>query len=231
MNEEEKVDEKIKNLLVRLGDFPVQSENYFKIATTHTSEDGRIGYNYEQLEFLGDSVLSIIVAEFLLKNYPLKPEGDLSKMRAYIVSRTQLNEVAKELHLKDYIHHQIDEKHLSQSKDIGGDVVEAVIGAFYLDSGIAAAKRFVYKWILNDKRIQNIQIKSVDPKSKLLEWAQQKKRSIEFLQLRPNIANPKSFEVQVWMDKKLYGMGAGNNKKTAEKNAAIATLKLLDPNA
>lgn len=213
------------------GLYPNTSEKYFKTALIHASAEGKPGANYEQLEFLGDAVLSIIVAEYLFQNFPLKKEGELTKMRSFIVSRPQLNAVADEIHLYPFIQHKIDKKYIDQARDLGGDVIEALIGAYYLDNGIDAAKSFVFKWILTEKRLKQVAQKSIDPKSKLHEWAQRRKKKLEFRQINPNIQNPKEFEIEVWINNTQYGSGKGHNKKVAEKNAAITALHLLDPHA
>ena len=214
-----------------IGFHPKISEKYFIKALTHSSFDGKSGENYEQLEFLGDAVLSLIVAEYLYLKYPLKDEGELTKMRSYLVSRPHLNMISEKMNLSKFIRHKIDDKKIHQAKDLGGDVVESILGAYYLDGGIETARQIVLKWIINENEIKKVSKKSLDPKSELHEWAQRRRRRLEFVLLNPNIQNPTKFEVHVKMDDKLYGKGTGVSKKTAEKNAAIQTLKLLDPNA
>jgi ribonuclease-3 len=213
------------------GIYPEKSENYFIAALTHSSYDGKLGANYEQLEFLGDAVLSLVVAEYLFLKYPLKDEGELTKMRSYLVSRPHLNMIAEKMNLAQFIRHKIDEKNIHQAKDLGGDVVESIIGAFYLDSGIETIKKIVLKWMINENEMKIVSKNPLDPKSELYEWAQRRKRKLEFILLNPNLQNPTKFEVQVKMDHKLYGHGFGINKKDAEKNAAIQTLKMIDPHA
>jgi|SRR5690554_2120011 len=220
------------DLYTSLGNlFPKKSELHFKRAITHSSSEGKPGGNYEQLEFLGDAVLSVVVAEYLYKKYPLKNEGDLTKMRSFIVSRQQLNQVASEIPLYPHIQHEIDANQIKKAKDLGGDVIEALIGAYYLDGGLDAAKEFIHKWVLKDKRTNLLTKKAIDPKSELHEWAQRKKKSLEFRQIQPNIQNPKEFEVEVWINGKKYCNGKGSNKKNAEKEAALATLNRIYLNA
>lgn len=224
-------DSDLQEFYETIGFYPKKSEHYFIAALTHASYDGNLKDNYEQLEYLGDAVLGLVVAEFLFLKYPLKDEGELTKIRSSLVSRPNLNAVAEEMNLTKYIRHKIDEKKIYQAKDLGGDVVESIIGAYYLDGGIDIAKQIILKWIINENEIKITSKKTIDPKSELYEWAQRKKRKLDFILLNPNIQNPSKFEVHVKMDDKLYGKGIGINKKLAEKNAAIATLKLLDPNA
>lgn len=222
----------LEDLYKSLGGFyPIKSEVYFKRAITHPSINGQLCYNYEQLEFLGDAILSMIVAEYLFQHFPLKDEGELSKIRSYLVSRSQLNAVAKKINLSQFILHNIEKKYIGNARDLGGDIIESLIGAYYLDGGIEAARAFVYKWILHEKNIELSQQLTIDPKSKLHEWAQKKKRKLEFRLMKPNIQNPTSFEVQVWMNNIFYASGIGYSKKIAEKEAAIQTLNILDPNA
>ncbi len=215
----------------KIGFYPRNSEKYFLIALTHSSLEGKSGENYEQLEFLGDAVLSLIVAEYLYLKYPIKDEGELTKMRSFLVSRPHLNAISEEMDLFQFVRHKIDEKNIHLAKDLGGDVVESILGAYYLDSGLEVVEKIVKKWIIHENEIKNALKNSLDPKSELHEWAQRKKRKLEFILLNPNLQNPSKFKVQVKMDNKLYGIGQGINKKAAEKNAAIQTLQLLDPNA
>lgn len=220
----------LEELYQALGNlYPTQSEDVFIKAITHSSLEGRLSNNFEQLEFLGDAVLSLIVAEYLYENYPTKNEGILTQMRSFIVSRKQLNSVAQEIGLSKFIKHQIDKDQLKHSKDILGNVIESLIGAYYLDGGLKSAQKFVNQWILTPYRLHELEENSLNPKSELHEWAQKKKKNLEFVQLRANIAQPKEFAVEVWIEGKKYSEGVGLNKKAAEKNAAQKALKILFP--
>ena len=209
--------------------YPQHGEDFFLIALTHETANAMIGENYEQLEFLGDAVLSTVISEYLFTHFPQKNEGELSKLRAYIVCRKQLNSVAKEIGIKSFIRHKFDDKMFRQVKDIGGDVVEAVIGAFFLDGGLDAAKKFIYKWIIPENKIENFLHNYKNPKSVLLEWAQRKNKRLEFRWLNPNIQNPNEFKIHIYLDNRPYGLGSGNSKKAAERNAAAITLDMLNP--
>lgn len=225
-------DYELKELYQTLGNlYPQKSELLFIKAITHSSADGKPGSNYEQLEFLGDAILSVVVAEFLYKNFPLKNEGDLTKMRSFIVSRQQLNQVALEIPLYPFIRHKIDANQIKQAKDLGGDVIESLIGAYYLDGGLETARKFIHKWVLKEKRVALVSKKAIDPKSELHEWTQRKKKNLEFRQKSPNIQNPKEFEIEVWIDGVEYGHAKGSTKKAAEKKAALATLNRIYSNA
>jgi len=216
-------------LFRKLGDtYPLHGEDHFRIALTHASSDGKPGANYEQLEFLGDAVLNIVVAEKLFFTYPLKKEGELSKMRSWLVSRPQLNKAAEEIGLHAFIHHKIDKKYIGKAKDLGGDVLEALLGAFYLDNGLEPVKKIAARWIISPEKVQRAAIDLLDPKSVLHEWAQRRKKKLEFRLLNANVQNPSQFEVEVRIDDQPYCRGYGPNKKTAERQAAQATITQLD---
>ncbi|MCO5248352.1 MAG: ribonuclease III [Chitinophagales bacterium] len=228
MTSDENDNWELKDFFRQIGNlYPRHSEHLFKVALTHTSANSKPGENFEQLEFLGDAVLSLIVAEYLFKKYPKKKEGDLTKLRSYIVSRRQLNEVAENLQLRNYIIHQIDENQLSLSKDLSGNVIEALIGAFYLDGGLKHAESFVSLHILNETRVENLLENYENPKSKLFEWVQKRKKNIEFRSVNANIQSPKEFEVHVFIDGKKYGIGKGKTIKQAERVAAKNTLNII----
>ncbi len=225
-------DFELKDLYEQLGNFyPKDSEKLYKRALTHSSVTGRLNENYEQLEFLGDAVLSLVTAKYLYTNFPSKNEGELSKMRAFIVSRTQLNKVAKEINLHQYINHQIDSKQIKQAKDLGGDVIEALIGALFLDNGMESTKKFIHRWVLTHNRLSEAENVFRDPKSKLHEWAQKKRKKLEFKLLNPNISNPDFFEIEVYIDGIKFCSSKSSNKKSAEKEAASAALRILYPDA
>lgn len=216
-------------LFRKLGDiYPLHGEDNFRIALTHASSDGKPGANYEQLEFLGDAVLNIVVAENLFFTYPLKKEGELSKMRSWLVSRPQLNKAAEEIGLQAFIHHKIDKKYISKAKDLGGDVLEALLGAFYLDNGLEPVKKIAARWVISPEKVQRAAIDLLDPKSVLHEWSQRRKKKLEFRLLNAHVQNPSQFEVEVWIDGQPYCRGYGLNKKTAERHAAQATISQLD---
>lgn len=186
----------------------------------------------ERLEFLGDAVLEIVSSEFLFINYPQKPEGELTKLRASIVCEPTLALCTKPLDLGKYLRLGKGEDHTGgrKRKSILSDALEAVIGAIYLDGGFTNAKEFVLRFIMTD--IENKQL-FYDSKTILQEMVQSRQAealSYEILKEEGPDHN-KSFEVCAKIGDTEIGRGMGRTKKAAEQVAAyngILKLRALD---
>ena len=185
----------------------------------------------ERLEFLGDSVLGMLVAEFLYRTFPDRPEGELTRMRADMVCETTLAEIANRLNLGEYLL-------LGKGEEQGGgrtrysilaDAVESVIAACYLDGGMDAASAFVAKFVLVNvptKRLHN-----ADYKTALQELVQQKKNQVLSYRLvgESGPDHDKQFTVELTLNGDVVGMGIGSSKKRAEQAAAHDALNKLFP--
>ena len=182
----------------------------------------------ERLEFLGDAVLEIISSEFLYKEYPDKPEGELTKLRASIVCEPTLALCTKDIALGEYLllGKGEDQTGGRGRKSILSDALEAVIGAIYLDGGFANAKEFIHKYILTD--IEHKQL-FYDSKTILQEIVQAKYSGSMTYHLlgEEGPDHNKSFKVSVFIGKKEYGIGCGRTKKAAEQDAAYKTILML----
>ena len=184
----------------------------------------------ERLEFLGDAVLEIISSEFLYKEYPDKPEGELTKLRASIVCEPTLALCTKDIALGEYLllGKGEDQTGGRGRKSILSDALEAVIGAIYLDGGFANAKEFIHKYILTD--IEHKQL-FYDSKTILQEMVQaQAKGALEYEILKEEGPDHnKTFEVRAMLGKEEVGRGSGRTKKAAEQVAAYrGILKLRE---
>lgn len=200
----------------------------FKQVFNHRSLYGDAKDNNERLELLGDSVLDMLVAEFLYKKYPYKEEGFITELRAKIVNRKTLNETAQKLGLLDKI--QLNKKVMTgMPKDIGGNTFEALIGALYLDAGFEPTKRFVFQRVLKDLiDVDDLEITDVDFKSKMYHYIQREGKTIEFKAVEEQNHNRRSyFIVMLEIDGKQIAKGEGYSKKVAEQNAAMNALKEL----
>jgi len=191
------------------------------MALTHKSyaaDAGSKQYN-ERMEFLGDSVLSAIVASWLYSRYPEEPEGKLSKLKSQIVSASNVSSWAKDIRLGDYIFlGKSEDTAESRNRDsLLCDVFEAVIGAVYLDGGFKSASDFVAKFLENQKEITNTDYKSV-----LQEFAQSDYKELPEYKVIKTFGpdHDKQFEVGVYLKNKLFGTGAGYSKKEAQQLAA-----------
>ena len=185
--------------------------------------------DYERLEFLGDAVLEMISSAFLFKNFPEKKEGEMSKLRANLVCEGALAYDATSLNLKDYIQlGKGEESTGGRNKDsIISDVMEAVIGALFLDGGIDEAKRFIDSYVLSDIKIAS---RFADSKSGLQELCQKENLG----EIRYEITgesgpeHDKIFQVIVFVGEKKLGEGSGKTKKAAEQKAALEALLVLN---
>lgn len=182
----------------------------------------------ERLEFLGDAVLELISSEFLYDNFPKRPEGELTKLRASLVSEYPLAGVAKNIDLGKYILLSKGEENTGgrERDSITSDAVEALLGAIYLDGGIEAAREFVYKYIVND--IENKQLFH-DSKTVLQEIIQKYKLGTLSYELVREAGpdHQKEYEINCMLDDKIIGNGIGRTKKNAQQKAAYKAIKDL----
>ena len=187
--------------------------------------------DYERLEFLGDAVLEMISSAFLFKTYPDKKEGEMSKIRASLVCEPALAYCSEQLELKKYIQLGKGEESTGgrNKESIIADVMEAVIGALYLDGGIEESKRFIDTYVLTNA--DSMQMFS-DSKSILQEIAQgQNLGSIRYeICGESGPEHDKIFEVRVFVGDKNLGEGTGKTKKAAEQKAAYQALLVLKNN-
>jgi ribonuclease III len=182
----------------------------------------------ERLEYLGDAVLSSIVADYLFKKYPYKEEGFLTEMRARMVSRTQLNKLSIKLGLDRLIK---SEMYSHQSKSMHGNAFEAFVGALYLDKGYNFTKRILLKRVVEvHLDIEKIQNEDNNFKSQLIEWSQKEKIPIEF-KVMEEIGNGygKQYLVELQVNNKPYSTGTDYSIKGAEQIAACKALEKLQP--
>lgn len=184
------------------------------------------GLAYERLEFLGDRVLGLTIAEWLLEYYPKEREGALAKRHASLVQRDALGLVADGIGLGAYLRMTEGEEQGGgrTNRTILGDACEAVIGALYLDGGFEAARRFIRQaWA---GQIDGSQAPPLDPKTALQEWAQGRGKPLPSYELteRSGTAHEPTFQVTVRVDGMEPATGSGPSKRTAEKMAASALL-------
>lgn len=221
----------LEELERRIG-YQFKNQKLLRVATTHSSFSNEQKINkeghYERLEFLGDSVLELVSSEFLYKLYPLGTEGNLTQIRASMVCEPSLAFCAKELELSEFIRLGKGEEATGGRKReaLIADVMESVIGAIYLDSGLEEARVFINRFILSD--LENKQL-FYDSKTHLQQLIQGNLKK-EFSYHLVNETGPehdKTFHVEVRMEDQVIGRGEGHNKKAAEQKAAYEALLLL----
>lgn len=207
-------------------------DEHLKLALTHRSfanENGMLPNN-ERLEFLGDAVLGLSIAEQLYVQYPSRPESDISKMRASIVSRYGLAEVAKEINLGDYILLGRGELVTGgrQKDSILADTTEAILGAIYRQHGFKTTRDVILRLFKSQIDDAVVTGNTVDSKTNLQERLAELKAPIavyESTSVGPD--HDLIFTTQVFVDGITLGEGTGANKKVAEQQAAQKALRLL----
>ena len=187
----------------------------------------------ERLEFLGDSVLGMVVADYLYRTFPDRLEGDLTRMRADMVCEKTLASVADSIGLGDHLL-------LGKGEEQGGgrsrssilaDALESVIAACYLDGGMEAAVSFIRKFIL--VKVPVTKLRNMDYKTALQEQVQQKKNQVLSYRLvgESGPDHDKQFRVELTLNGQLVGVGTGTSKKRAEQDAAREAMEKLFPQA
>ena len=222
----------IKDLEAAIG-YRFKNITLLQNALTHSSYANERWHNSlksnERLEFLGDSILGMVVAEYLYRNFPERPEGELTRMRADMVCEQALAAVANRIGLGGHLL-------LGNGEEQGGgrnrnsilaDAVESVIAASFLDGGMEAARSFINRFILVDVPVTKLH--NVDYKTALQELIQQKKNQALSYALvgQSGPDHDKEFQVEVSLNDQVIGKGIGSSKKRAEQDAARAALEYL----
>lgn len=215
-----------------IGEKP-KNDLLYQLAFRHTSASKQTkisGFkeSNERLEFLGDSVLGMIVAEYLFKKYPFKDEGFLTEIRSRIVNRESLNIVARRIGLDKLI--EFDGQRNLHRTSMFGDAMEALIGAIYLDKGFTFTKKFIISKLLTNHFDLDVVISNnTNYKSTILSWAQADGRKVEFIIVEEKGKNhSKEFIAQVLVDAEVISSGSGWNKKKAEQDASRRACETLN---
>lgn len=200
----------------------------YTTALSHRSVKENADENNERLEYLGDAVLSSIVADYLFKKYPYKGEGFLTEMRSKMVNRQQLNELAIKIGLnKIAMYNKIDGS--LKGSQIFGNALEALIGAFYLDKGYRKAQKWVTKhMIIPHLYVYDLELIDINLKNKLIGWATKNVKSLEFQTISEKPENNRRvFTIAVVLDGEQLAIGKGYNKKEASQIAAQLAIEKL----
>ena len=222
----------IKDLEAALG-YKFQNITLLQNALTHSSYANERWHNSllsnERLEFLGDSILGMVVADYLYKHFPDRPEGELTRMRADMVCETSLAEIANRLDLgKHLLLGHGEERFGGRNRaSILADAVESVIAASFLDGGMAAAAGIIDRFVLCDVPVSKLH--NMDYKTTLQELVQQKRNQNLCYRLVGEAGpdHDKKVTAQVLLNDRIIGEGIGSSKKRAEQDAARAALKNL----
>lgn len=207
--------------------FPPKNLDHYRKAFTHrstskiTPEGNPI--NYERLEFLGDAMLSSVIAAHLFNKAPQGDEGYLTKMRSKIVSREHLNELGKDLNLIQFIESKVPVQHFGEN--VHGNIFESLIGAIYLDRGYIYCEKFIQKRVVTPfVDISRLEGKVISYKSLVIEWCQKEKKIFHYDIYEDNgIDGTRYFGVKLSIDGKVIAKARATSKKKAEEKASQRT--------
>ncbi|MCI5486193.1 MAG: ribonuclease III [Clostridiales bacterium] len=224
----------MKDLEAAIG-YQFHNISLLQNALTHSSYANERWHNSllsnERLEFLGDSILGMLVAEYLFRTFPDRPEGELTRMRADMVCEKTLAAVANSIHLGDHLllGHGEEQGGGRSRNSILADAMESVIAACFLDGGMEAALRFIKRFILVEVPVTKLH--NADYKTQLQELVQQKRNQVLSYTLAGETGpdHDKQFEVEVSLNGNVVGRGKGSSKKRAEQDAARAAIENLFP--
>ncbi|MGB0916825.1 MAG: ribonuclease III [Flavobacteriales bacterium] len=217
-------DKKLSSALRNLLGFSPKNLSLYRLALIHRSAgeklaDGTLISN-ERLEFLGDAVLSAIVAKYIFQRYPFENEGFLTETRSKVVSRKNLNGLARKLGLPEMVNKNNENNRTGSS--LGGDALEALIGAIFLDRGYPAAERFVLDRMIDGfVDLEKLLKEDANFKSRIIEWCQKEKKDFDFFVADDTKDGHRpSFTIHLKIEGKILGEGTDRTKKRAEQAAA-----------
>lgn len=212
------------NSIAKILGFDPINQDFYSKAFTHRSSN-RIDtagnpVSYERLEFLGDAMLSAVIAAHLFNEVPTGDEGYLTKMRSKIVSREHLNELGKDLNLIQFIESKVPVQHFGEN--IHGNIFESLIGAIYLDKGYDACEKFIQKRVIEPYvNISRLEGKVISYKSLIIEWCQKEKKSFHYDIYEDNAMDgQRLFGVKLSIDDKVIAKARATSKKKAEEKAS-----------
>ena len=233
MNDSIERSDRLGNLESRIG-YQFRDRSLLQAALTHRSwvnEQGA-GSHYERLEFLGDSVLGLLTADWLYSKFPQEPEGDLSHRLSYLVSAPVLTRIARQLDLGPYLRFGVgEERSGGREKDsLLADTVEAILGALYLDGGLQPSRALIQPFLESEIECSsNGKQVSKDSKTLLQETLQAGKGPLPEYRLVAERGpdHEKTFVIECFVGGVLFGTGEGSTKKRAQQFAAESALDSL----
>lgn len=223
-NAETSLKKELKNIL----GFAPDNFSLYKTALTHRSVSENVDENNERLEYLGDAILSAIIADYLFRRYPYHGEGFLTEMRSKMVNRQQLNDVAIRMGLKKITKFNKAD-HCLKTSHIFGNTLEALVGAIYLDYGYKRTCRWVQDYIITPHMFMDeLETLEINHKNKLYGWANKNGKILEFITVDEKIENGRRiFTVAAVVDGENISQATAFNKKDASQIAANKALDIL----
>lgn len=226
-------DKSLTQSLKNIFGFVPRNIHLYKLAFRHRSAaydlNNSVKISNERLEYLGDAILSAIVADYLFKMFPLKDEGFLTEMRSKLVSRAQLNKLSQKLGLSQFIESHQD--YSGTNKSMMGDAFEAFVGAMYLDKGYTTTRKVLLNNIIAHYfDLEELQKLELNYKSRLLEWSQKEKKNVEFNVVSENgTGHKKQYLVEVVVEGESLCNAADFSIKGAEQLAAGKAFEIINP--
>lgn len=215
-------------LVYKLGVFPRRLDLY-RIALTPRGApqalQSGVKVTNERLEYLGDAVLELVVSDYLFHRYPLRKEGQLTQLRAYLVCRKSFNHLSDRIGLGKLAARMSEGVHFTMR--MKGDILEAFFGALFLDVGFEEAQRaFVEMVLKGNVDFAEAEANSVDAKSRLYMWAKKQGAEVS-IRVEPDPRRPEHFQAMVYVDDRLRGKGSAVRKKLAEQAACEKVCEAL----
>lgn len=211
----------------RPGNLRLYEMAFIHRSATYVLADGR-SINNERLEFLGDAILDAILSEYFFENYPDATEGELTKIRAKLVNREQLNDLAARMGVNELLISHVSKS--SHTRHLYGNALEAFIGSVFLDKGYERTKKFIIRNVLgNHIDLNHLLNTESDHKSQVFQWAQKQNRQIIFTYVEDYDFNNKKtvFTSALRVDHEIFGEGTGTSKKEAEQKASLEAWKKI----
>lgn len=218
----------LQNQLQNVLGIKTTNLSLYTTALSHRSVKESADENNERLEYLGDAVLSAVVADYLFKKYPYKGEGFLTEMRSKMVNRQQLNDLAIKIGLKKLaLYNKVDGS--LKGSQIFGNTLEALIGAFYLDKGYKKTQRWVTKqMIIPHLYVDDLELVDINLKNKLIGWASKNGKVLGFETIGEKLENNRRvFSIAAVLDGEQLAVGKAYNKKDASQIAAQQAIEKL----
>jgi ribonuclease-3 len=219
-----RLEKQLENVLgIKPGNYSL-----YYTALSHRSVKENADENNERLEYLGDAVLSTVIADYLFKRYPYKGEGFLTEMRSKMVNRQQLNEIALKMGVKKLTLYNKFDNFLKGSQ-IFGNTLEALVGAVYLDKGYNKTQRWIVQQIiLPYVFVEDLELIDINLKNKLIGWASKNGKKLEFETIHEKLdGNRRVFTIAVVLDGNILAQAKGYNKKDASQIAAQSAIEKL----
>ncbi len=223
---------RLRREIISITGFQPGNINLYRSAITHRSLNSHkqtgSKRNNERLEYLGDAILSAVIADYLFSRYPDSKEGFLTKMRSRLVNRENLNRIALEMGLDKLV--VINKNGIPTKKYIYGNALEALIGAIYIDRGYGRAKQFIIKRFVSAKSdLDKLACSEWDYKSRIIQWGQKNRQEVSFESYELEKADKPEpvFVATIHIMDTLAGEGYGNTKKEAQQLAARQALDNL----